>query len=153
MAERQRTRSGKRMDFSEQLLELLGRLKALAGEYYELTGQALVGVADEIAEYEAAARGRAPRACKSRRRDSQRESGDLDRADVSDVPPRLTPGLEMPGISTSDTCYFRYVTISERPFQLPFARRRRLRSTANSSVQIVRRRDLRGWLWEPGSEH
>jgi hypothetical protein len=44
------------MSCSERLLELLGRLKALAGEYYELAGRALVGVADEIAQYEAAAR-------------------------------------------------------------------------------------------------
>ena len=44
------------MDFSERLLELLARLKALAGAYYDLTGRALVGVADEIAQYEAAVR-------------------------------------------------------------------------------------------------
>jgi hypothetical protein len=44
------------MDSSEHLFELLGRLKVLAGEYYELTGSALLEVADEIAKYEAAAR-------------------------------------------------------------------------------------------------
>jgi hypothetical protein len=49
-------RATERMDSPERLLKLLGRLKVLAGEYYELTGRTLLGVADEIAEYEAAVR-------------------------------------------------------------------------------------------------